>query len=161
MYSFSYLFEYYPESIHTVTEEMLRDRKEVQSFMTGEVSEKLLSAIESSVLEKVNKERIDVVCFAPGTTGAKTILRFGNLAERLSSVLPCDVYLDAITLVSDADPITHERFYQCNKARVFGKKVLVVGSVYTTGKSLKTIGDILIKNKAKSVSGLFVAKTMI
>lgn len=160
MKSFKYLYDYYPEPVRDFTEDQLLIREDIQAFMTGVTSNNLLTAIEKAVTETVENEKIDLVCFAPGSTGAKTILRFGELADRLSTILPCDVYLDAVTLASDTDPATQERQYQCNKSRVIDKKVLVVGSIYSTGKSMDTISKLLLKNKAKSVYGLFVAKTI-
>ena len=158
MYRFDYLFDYYPKSIPDEAEEQRQIQEEIEAFMTGVTSDRLRAAIEKAVAETVRNENIDLVCFAPGSTGAKTILRFGELADRLSSLLPCDVYLDAITLADDAESGKQERVYQCNRNRVSGKKVLVVGSVYSTGTSLNAIGNLLLKNKAKSVLGLFVAK---
>lgn len=159
MISFKYLYDYYPESDRDMPEEQLLIREDIEAFMKGVTSDNLLAAIEEAVTETVENEKIDLVCFAPGSTGSKTILRFAELADRLSTILPCDVYLDAVTLASDSDPATQERLYQCNKSRVIDKKVLVVGSIYSTGKSMDTIGKLLLKNKAKSVYGLFVAKT--
>lgn len=161
MYNFSYLMDYYPESVKVPSAEQAYDRDIVQAFMTGDISSELLAQIESKAEELVNDRHIDIVCFAPGTTGAKTILRFGDLAERLSTSLPCPVFLDGVTLKFDSDPITHTRYYQCNKKRVYGKNVLLVGGVYTTGKALQEVGDLLEHNGAKSVYGLFVAKTII
>lgn len=161
MYNFSYLMDYYPESVKAPSAEQAKDRDSVQAFMTGDVSTELLMRIESKAREIVNDKHIDMVCFAPGTTGAKTILRFGDMAERLSASLPCPVFLDGVTLKFDSDPITHTRFYQCNKERVNKKNVLLIGGVYTTGQALQEVGDLLTENGAKSVFGLFVAKTII
>ena len=160
MYKFSYLMDYYPESVEAPSADRAQDRDTVQAFMTGDVSSELITQIEGKARELVNDMNIDIVCFAPGTTGAKTILRFGEMAERLSESLPCPVFLDGVTLKFDSDPITHTRFYQCNGERVNGKNVLLIGSVYTTGQALQEVGDMLVQNGAKSVYGLFVAKTV-
>ena len=161
MYKFSYLMDYYPESVKAPSAEQAKDRDTVQAFMTGDVSTELLMRIESKVRELVNDKHINMVCFAPGTTRAKTILRFGDMAERLSASLPCPVFLDGVTLKFDSDPITHTRYYQCNKDRVNGRNVLLIGGVYTTGQALLEVGDLLVENGAKSVYGFFVAKTVI
>ncbi len=158
MIDFKYIYDYDPNLIRDMTEEQHLTSKEITDFMTGITSDRLRAVIEKEVVETVKDENIDLVCFAPGSTGAKTILRFGELADRLSSILPCGVYLDAITLAADADSSTQEQVYQCNRDRVSGKKVLVLGSRYSTGTSMNTIGSLLLKNKAKRVLGLFVAK---
>ena len=152
MYNYSYLMDYYPESVEAPSAERAQNRDTVQAFMTGDISSELLTQI-------VNEMHIDMVCFAPGTTGAKTILRFGDMAEKLSTSLPCPVFLDGVTLKFDSDPITHIRFYQCNKERVNGKNVLLIGGVYTTGQALQEVGDLLMENGALRVFGLFIAKT--
>lgn len=159
MYNFSYLMDYYPESVEAPSAERAQNRDTVQAFMTGDISSELLTQIECKARELVNEMHIDMVCFAPGTTGAKTILRFGDMAEKLSTSLPCPVFLDGVTLKFDSDPITHTRFYQCNKERVNGKNVLLIGGVYTTGQALQEVGDLLMENGALRVFGLFIAKT--
>ena len=156
MIDFKHIYDYC--SNQNLIEEKRQISEEIANFMTGMISERLRAVIEKEIDETVRNENIDLVCFAPGSTGAKTILRFGELADRLSSILPCDVYLDAVTLADNADPDKQERVYQCKRDRVSGKKVLVVGSVYSTGTAMNTIGSLLLKNKAKSVFGLFVAK---
>ncbi len=160
MYNFSYLMGYYPKSVKTPSADQVHDRDTIQEFMTGNVSSELLTEIDSKTRELVNDMHIDMVCFAPGTTGAKTILRFGDMAERLSTSLQCPVFLDGVTLKFDSDPITHTRYYQCNKKRVNGKNVLLIGGVYTTGQDLQEVGDLLIQNGAKCVYALFVAKVI-
>ena len=160
MRPFEYLHDYYPESISEVTDEQKHIRERVQDFMSGEIDPELIDRVVVRVKEIVKTEDTDVVCFAPGSTGAKTILRFGELAEILDRELDCDVYLDAVTLKFDADPITHARYYHCNKERVNGKNVLLIGGVYTTGLALQEVGDLLTHNGAKSVYALFIAKTI-
>lgn len=160
MSKIDYMYDYYPESISEVTDEQRRIRERVQGFMSGDVDPEFVYEIVSRVKGLVNANQIDVICFAPGTTGAKTILRYGELAEILDKEIDCDVFLDAVTLKFDADPITHTRFYQCNKERVKGKNVLVIGGVYTTGESFHSITNLLITNGADTVQGLFIARTI-
>ena len=160
MYRFDYIVDYYPESKLDVTEGQRLDRQMIQDFMFGDPSEELIRQIVSRAKTTVSDEAIDLVCFAPGTTGAKTLLRFDKISEVLAEELDCDVYINAVSLQFDSDPITHIRHYTCAKEIVKGKKMLVIGSVYTTGEALTEVGDLLIKNGAKSVYGLFVAKTI-
>ena len=160
MYRFDYIVDYYPESKLDVTEGQRLDRQMIQDFMFGDPSEELIRQIVSRAKTTVSDEAIDLVCFAPGTTGAKTLLRFDKISEVLAEELDCDVYINAVSLQFDSDPITHIRHYTCAKEIVKGKKMLVIGSVYTTGEALTEVGDHRIKNGAKSVNGLFVAKTI-
>lgn len=160
MYSYTYIYDYYPESIREVSSEQERNRQEVQDFMIGELSQELVSKVVENVRAIAAEDRITLVCFAPGTTGAKTVLRFSELASTLSEILDCGVYLEAVTLRFDSDPITHERFYQCDKGRVKGQDVLLVGGVYTTGEDLQEVGDLIMGSGAKSVRALFIARTV-
>ena len=161
MYRFDYIVDYYPESKLDATEDQISDRQMIQDFMFGDPSEELIRQIVSRVKTIVSGEAIDLVCFAPGTTGAKTVLRFDKISGVLAEELDCDVYIDAVSLQFDSDPITHVRYYKCAKEKVMGKRVLVVGSVYSTGEALTEVGDLLVKNRAKSVYGLFAAKTIL
>lgn len=161
MYRFDYIVDYYPESKLDATEDQISDRQMIQDFMFGDPSEELIRQIVSRVKTIVSGEAIDLVCFAPGTTGAKTVLRFDKISGVLAEELDCDVYIDAVSLQFDSDPITHVRYYKCAKEKVKGKRVLVVGSVYSTGEALTEVGDLLVKNGAKSVYGLFAAKTIL
>ena len=161
MYRFDYIVDYYPESKIDVTEGQRLDRQMIQDFMFGDPSEELIRQIVSRAKTTVSDEAIDLVCFAPGTTGAKTLLRFDKISEVLAEELDCDVYIDAVSLQFDSDPITHIRHYKCEKDKVKGKRVLVVGSVYSTGEALTEVGDLLMESGASDVIGLFVAKTVL
>ena len=161
MYRFDYIVDYYPESKIDVTEGQRLDRQMIQDFMFGDPSEELIRQIVSRAKTTVSDEAIDLVCFAPGTTGAKTLLRFDKISEVLAEELDCDVYIDAVSLQFDSDPITHIRHYKCVKEIVKGKKMLVIGSVYTTGEALTEVGDLLMESGASDVIGLFVAKTVL
>ena len=160
MISFDYLYDYYPESIIEVTDEQMRIRELIKGFMSGDMDQELLYAVVARVKELAKSDGIDIVCFIPGSTGAKTILRFGELAVLLDRELDCDVFLDTITLKFDSNLITYTQFYQCNKERVGGKNVLLIGGVYTTGQTLQEVGDLLKHNGANSIYGLFIAKTI-
>ena len=160
MSKIDYMYDYYPESISEVTDEQRRIRERVQGFMSGDADPELVYEIVDRVKGLVKVNQIDVICFAPGTTGAKTILRYGELAEILDKEIDCDVFLDAVTLKFDADPITHVRYYKCNQERVKDKIVLVVGSVYTTGESYNSIMKLLNENGAKRAFVIYVAKTI-
>lgn len=155
-----YIKKYYPESMEAPDDSALRDRRIIQDFMEGELDVNLRNQIESSVRNIVKEEDISVVCFIPGSTRAKTILRFGELSSELSFGLECDVYLDAITLKADADPITHEVFYHCKPERVKGKNVLIIGGVCTHEQHYASIARLVLEQGAEKVEGLYVAKTV-
>ncbi|MBO6248844.1 MAG: hypothetical protein J6N54_08555, partial [Bacteroidales bacterium] len=106
MYRFDYLVDYYPESKFEVTEDQKLDRQMIQDFMFGEPSDELIKQLVSRVKTEVEEKAIDLVCFVPGTTGAITILRFDKISEVLAEELDCNVYIDAVSLQFDSDPIT-------------------------------------------------------
>ena len=49
MYSYSYIYDYYPESIREVSSEQEKNRQEVQDFMMGEPSKELISKVIENV----------------------------------------------------------------------------------------------------------------
>lgn len=153
-----YIKKYYPESIEAPDDSALRDRRIIQDFMEGELDVNLRNQIELSVRNIVKEEDISVVCFIPGSTRAKTILRFGELSSELSFSLECDVFLDAITLQADADPITHEPIYHCKSERVKGKNVLIIGGVYTHEQHHASVSRLVLGYGAKKVEELYIAK---
>ena len=160
MINYTYLFEYYPETVIDVSERQRQDRLMVQDFMMGEVSERLLSILLDEIKRVVGQKAIDIVCFIPGSTGSKTLLRYGNLATHMVEKLGCDVSIDAVSLQFDADPITHEMKYKCNAKRLEKKNILLVGCVYNTGKTLDIMENLLKDCRVKSVEALFVAKAV-
>lgn len=157
MKSFEYIYDYCPESSIKVNDEQSRICQLVQDFIAGDVSNILIEDIVTKVKEILINNEIDYVCFSPGTTGTKTILRFSKIADVLSDELNCGVFLDTIQV--ESDPIKNIRYYKCKKARVKGKRVLLIGGVYDTGETFDIVTDLLLSNGAKSVNGLFVAKT--
>ena len=160
IYTYSHLLDYYPSSMKDCSAKQTENRETVRNFMKGGISAELLQHIAIKANDLVRENEIDVACFIPGTSGSQTVLRFGEIAEHLSSILPCSVYLDGVTLQYDTDLITHIRSFQCNEKRFSGKRVLLIGDIYTSGASLQETGDLLIQNGAKSVYGFYVAKVI-
>ena len=124
--------------------------------MEGELDINLYNEIEISVRSIVKEEDISVVCFLPGSTKAKTILRFSELSSELSSSLDCDVFLDVITLSSDS--MSNQVFYQCKQERVMGRNILIIGGVYTNDKLHSSIKSLVLEQGAKKVEMFFIAK---
>ena len=124
---------------------------EVQDFMTGSLRGDLAGKIMRKCREIVTDEGVDLICFVPGDTESITVLRYGKLAELLAGVYH-DVYLDGVSAC--ADP---ESTFRCDKTRVKGKQVLVIGGIYQKGTTFHPIAQLLTNNGAKSVCGLFVA----
>ena len=154
------IINYYPESVEVSDQSALRDRMLVQDFVEGELHIELRDKIESYVRKIVKEEEVSLVCFIPASTRSKTILRFGELSSHLAMALDCDVYLDVITLKADADPITHEVFFQCNPVRARGKNVLVIGGIYASKKADESISGLLPDSGASKVEELYVAKVV-
>ena len=153
-----YIKEYYPQSVITRDENALKNRKLIQDFVQGELNPQLKSEIIQRVKDIVLKDDIDVVCFEPGLTNSETLLRFEELSSQLVSVLDCGVFMDTLILEADADPMTQEFTFKCNKTRIKGKNILLIGGVYDDGFTYDKIVDLMKNNGANKIVGLYIAK---
>lgn len=159
MYKYSYIYDYIPTTAENASEAQQADRETVLDFMDGALSSALKAEIVRRIEAATNgNEPTYIVAFIPSWAKERTVERYGTLAAYLSDNLKSEVYLDAITLRQDSDPILQIKEFAVNSSRFSGKNVILVGSVFTTGDMLKSAGDLLMENGALSVEGLFVAK---
>lgn len=159
MYDYTYIYDYVPTNVETTSRTERINRIIVLGFMDGDLD----NGLRDKILEQIigilaRKKSVCIVAFAPAATEEKTVQRFGKLAAFLAARLSCEVFLDAVTLKHDADPILTKKEYQCNNSRFNGKNVILLAGVYVSGNTLQSIGDLLMSNGASSVEGLFVAK---
>ena len=144
-------------------------RRAVWNFKDGNCSTRILNMLESYVDRIVGSNSTDdyVICFIPASTRAKTQNRFGFVANALKSRTGVEATLDAITKPVDSeaghiagksnDPtagfIFHPEYFR-------GKKVILIDDVITRGTTFNDTAAKLSRYGAKSVTGLFVAKTI-
>lgn len=159
MYKFSYIYDYIPTTDEQATEAQQADRETVLDFMDGTLS----SSLKNELLRKITEitagnEPTYIIAFIPSWAKDITVERYGTLAAFLSDNLKSDVYLDAISLRQDSDPILQIKEFALNSSRFTGKNVIVIGSIFSQGDTFEAVGDLLMENGAQSVEGLFVAK---
>lgn len=112
MYKFSYIYDYIPTTAKQATEAQLADRETVLDFMDGTLS----PSIKDELVRKIAKttagnEPTYIVAFIPSWAKDITVERYGTLAAYLSDKIRSEVYLDAITLRQDSDPILNPTFH--------------------------------------------------
>ena len=107
------------------------------------------------------------VCFAPCSSEERSSRRFGNLYGFLKENLPCDVHMDTMVYLGEKFPSylwgkreidNGEIGIEAN--HVFGKHVILIDDVISTGKTFNKVGQLLMKAGALSVEGLFFSRTV-
>lgn len=158
MQNYTYIYDYIPTTA-SATEVQVRQRNEVLDFMDGCSSRTLREEITSRVCDLTKgQEGKCVLTFLPSWSKERTVQRYGSLARSLSTDTHVETYLDALSLRQDGDPVLKTKELTCNPERISGRKVIIIGSIYTTGNTFKEACDILLREGAESVEGIFVAK---
>ena len=167
IYPISILFEYLPVRYNASYSEQ-QDRKEVYRFKDGDYSRRVLNGLESEIRSIVGYNPSSwVVAFIPASTSSRTRCKYQTLAKELARDLNVVVSLDAIYNVYDrestmstgkvSDPTAPFGF---RSSEFDGKKVILIDDVITTGRSFNRCAEKLVANGARTVHGLFVAKTV-
>lgn len=166
-YSASALFEYLPVR-YSANSEQRQNRQEVYDFKDGRCSSRVSSALIERINAIVSNNPYDwVVAFIPASTSSRTDVKYGNLAHLISRSVRARVSLTAIFNAMDRESTMKTgkigdptQTFGFNSSEIFGKNVLLIDDVITTGRSFLRCADKLSSLGAKSVYGLFVAKTV-
>lgn len=161
------LMEYLPLRL-PATEEEERIRKIVHDFKNGKCSPELKNKFTDAI-KQLKEERKGVklrVCFIPAITADKTALRYSQLATAIESEtgIPSDYHTilpkraTELMATGKTDPAKDFLF---NKEQIEGKDIILIGDIITTGTNFTKISLKLTELGAKSVIGLFLAKTII
>ena len=165
--SYNYLFNYLPKRYAANAEEEL-NRRIVYDFKDGCCSMKIKESF-SNVINKVtgNKANEWVVLFIPASSKSRTITRFSELAQSIKSRTGITASLNGIRNLVETESMCRSghRFdktstYQFDRTIINGKNVILIDDVITSGLSFRTCAEKLFQSGAKSVRGLFVAKTV-
>ena len=105
--------------------------------------------------------------FASSSGGdGKTKKRFNTLYEYLKEKLPCEVYINDIGYIGERTPthITGEN-KENNEIAIsvdhfFGKSVILIDDVLTSGNTFESIADQLMDFGASNVYGWFLGRTV-
>lgn len=161
------LMEYLPLRYPPTLEEE-KNRRIVSNFKRGRCSLELKNQFTDAI-KQLKEERKDVklrVCFMPAITADKTALRYSQLATAIESEtgIPSDYHTilpkraTELMATGKTDPAEDFLF---NKEQIEGKDIILIGDIITTGTNLTKTCQKLTELGAKSVIGLFLAKTII
>lgn len=161
------LMEYLPLRYPPTLEEE-KNRRIVSNFKRGRCSPELKNQFTDAI-KQLKEERKDVklrVCFIPAITADKTALRYSQLATAIESEtgIPSDYHTilpkraTELMATGKTDPAEEFLF---NKEQIEGKDIILIGDIITTGTNFTKTSLKLTELGAKSVIGLFLAKTII
>lgn len=163
------IMEYLPMRF-PATEVEENNRKIVNDFKNGKCSLELMNEFTDAIMQLKDefKDKNLRVCFLPATTVSKTVLRYSQLATAIESGtgIPSDYHTimpqpkRATELMANemTDPAENFLF---NKEQIKGADIILVGDIITTGTNFTKTSLKLAELGAKSVIGLFLAKTII
>ncbi len=161
------LMEYLPLRYPPTLEEE-KNRRIVSNFKRGRCSPELKNQFTDAI-KQLKEERKDVklrACFIPAITADKTALRYSQLATAIESEtgIPSDYHTilpkraTELMATGKTDPAEDFLF---NKEQIEGKDIILIGDIITTGTNFTKTSLKLTELGAKSVIGLFLAKTII
>lgn len=161
------LMEYLPLRYPPTLEEE-KNRRIVSNFKRGRCSPELKNQFTDAI-KQLKEERKDVklrVCFIPAITADKTALRYSQLATAIESEtgIPSDYHTilpkraTELMATGKTDPAEDFLF---NKEQIEGIDIILIGDIITTGTNFTKTCQKLTELGAKSVIGLFLAKTII
>lgn len=164
---YRYIMEYVPVRFNA-TSEQNASRQTVYRFKDGIINNDLKSQFSHNVEEMVSWNKTDwVVLFIPASNENRTMNRFGELADYIESHTGVKATISGIVALQETESqcCTGRRYdktgtYRFDSSYFAGKNVILIDDVFTTGLSLRTCAAKLIQNGAKSVQGLFLAKTV-
>lgn len=160
------LMEYLPLRYPPTLEEE-KNRRIVSNFKRGRCSPELKNQFTDAI-KQLKEERKDVklrVCFIPAITADKTALRYSQLATAIESEtgIPSDYHTilpkRATELMATGKTDPAEDFL-INKEQIEGEDIILIGDIITTGTNFTKTCQKLAELGAKSVIGLFLAKTI-
>ena len=161
--------EYLPKR-YSATMKQENDREVIYDFKNGYCSLSLMNTIVECIKEIKNEIGGNNwrVCFIPASTHHKTACRYQKLATFIEKEtgIPCDYHTilpkpELITqhmATGKTDPAEDFLF---NKEQIEGKDIILIGDIITTGTNFTKTCQKLAELGAKSVIGLFLAKTII
>lgn len=160
------LMEYLPLRYPPTLEEE-KNRRIVSNFKRGRCSPELKNQFTDAI-KQLKEERKDVklrVCFMPAITADKTALRYSQLATAIETGtgIPSDYHTilpkraTELMPTGKSDPAEDFLF---NKEQIEGKDIILIGDIITTGANFTKTSLKLTELGAKSVIGLFLAKTI-
>ena len=159
----NYLTEYIPTRF-SATSKQISDRQMVWRFKDGIYGNDVMGQFASVINQVAGSNSI--VCFIPASTNSRTSQRFTRLSDYISS--HCSVRA-SVNYISRTDSSLPGHIYgkSGNPASTFvvdssvaGKDVILIDDVITRGTTFYATAQKLLMSGARSVRGLFLAKTV-
>ena len=167
-FTYYYTLNYLPTRYEASSSEW-NARRAVWNFKDGYCSEEVFMNLKKTVDRIVGSDSKDdyVICFIPASSRDKTQRRFATVAMRLETKTGISATLEAITKPVDtasghiygktSNPTSGFSF---NDEYFSNKRVILIDDVITRGTTFHDTAIKLMHRGAKSVVGLFVAKTV-
>lgn len=168
-YEYRYLMEYLPKR-YSATMKQENDREVIYDFKNGYCSLSLMNTIVECIKEIKNETGGNNwrVCFIPASTHHKTACRYQKLATFIEKEtgIACDYHTilpkpELITQHMATGKTNPAEDFLFNKEQIEGKDIILIGDIITTGTNFTKTCQKLAELGAKSVIGLFLAKTII
>lgn len=166
-YTYNYFLEYIPKGHPFPTEQQKRERRITYNFKDGILYGTYLDRFVSMISEIIQEPMSDwCICYIPASSQERTRKRYKNLTKLLSKRYNIKIAENAVH-VNDYEPThltqnhlaqeTVLQYYEVND--YYQKNIILIDDILTTGKTFTRIADMLMETGAKSVHGLFFAKT--
>ena len=146
-----------------------KNRRIVSNFKMGRCSRELKNEFTDTI-NQLKEERKDMnlrVCFIPAITAERTALRYQNLAAFIeketsipsdyNTILPKPGLITQHMATGRTNPAEDFLF---NKEQIKGTDIILVGDIFITGTNFTKTCQKLTELGAKSVIGLFLAKSI-
>lgn len=168
-YEYRYLMEYIPKR-YSATMKQENDREAIYDFKNGYCSLSLMNTIVECIKEIKNEIGGNNwrVCFIPASTHHKTACRYQKLATFIEKEtgIACDYHTILPIQDQESGHITGKKTnpaenFNIKTSDVAGKNIILIGDIITTGTNFTKTSLKLAELGAKSVIGLFLAKTII
>lgn len=166
MNNYYYLKAYLPVR-YAANAEQLADRRTCYNFKGGILSEEVKNGFLQKITTITNGNKaLWTICFIPASTKSKTITRYKKLTEAIqasgytvaTNAIYNEMDREAEHLTGKtSNPIAGFGFAPLSVA---GKNVIVIDDITTRGTTFNQVAEKLKASGAKSVTGLFLAKTI-
>lgn len=159
-----YYMEYLPTR-YAGSNSQIQDRRDIFNFKDGSCPSHIINGLADGIRRIANSNT--VVCFLPASTSYKTVRRYGNISDKLSTMTGVSCSYKAISKTEDSDA-GHIAGKSSDPAAEFtfdpsffsGKKVILIDDIITRGTTLESTAKRLLQMGAREVVGLVVAKTI-
>lgn len=167
-YIIRYKIQYVPTYYVNLNFQQKEYQTKVLNFKKGISDQETYRWFNYEIEKRINFfEKEYAVCFIPASSGDEiTEERYKELYTYLLEHLSCDVYLNDIGFTEKDIPkhLTGEENFTRDIAisvdHIFGKNIILIDDVITSGRTFEKIADKLMAFGALNVYGMFFAKTV-